>query len=92
VVIIEDPYTPKAIWVHWLVYDITIMDAINDNSIQGTSGMNTSKQQRRNPAERQAERNSYFVTGPWYRRVGRYVFGIVRRMCNERSYAVRKDG
>lgn len=42
--IIEDPDAPSGLWVHWLVWNIPpTMTLINENSVPGTEGLNTSR-------------------------------------------------
>ena len=38
--IVDDPDAPMGIWVHWVVYDIPVVNRIEENSIPGRQGMN----------------------------------------------------
>jgi len=38
--IVDDPDAPMGTWVHWVVYDIPVIDRIKENSIPGKQGIN----------------------------------------------------
>ena len=38
--IVDDPDAPMGTWVHWVVYDIPVVDRIEENSIPGKQGIN----------------------------------------------------
>jgi len=38
--IVDDPDAPVGTWVHWVVFDIPIMDKIDEKSIPGKQGIN----------------------------------------------------
>ncbi|RZN38415.1 MAG: YbhB/YbcL family Raf kinase inhibitor-like protein [Methanophagales archaeon ANME-1-THS] len=38
--IVDDPDAPRGTWVHWVVYDIPVVNRIEEDSIPGTQGMN----------------------------------------------------
>jgi len=40
VLIIDDPDAPHKTWVHWVVYNIPIIEKIEENSVPGLEGMN----------------------------------------------------
>ncbi|MCX5711068.1 MAG: YbhB/YbcL family Raf kinase inhibitor-like protein [Candidatus Omnitrophica bacterium] len=40
-IIMDDPDAPRAIFVHWIVYNIPSVSMINKDSIPGTEGINT---------------------------------------------------
>ena len=40
--IVDDPDAPLKTYVHWVVYDIPVTKRIEENSIPGTEGVNTS--------------------------------------------------
>lgn len=42
VFIIDDPDALSGTWVHWVVFDIPVVNRIEENSIPGTQGMNDS--------------------------------------------------
>lgn len=40
--IMDDPDAPMGTWVHWVVYDIPVINKIEEDSIPGTQGINDS--------------------------------------------------
>ncbi len=36
--IVEDPDAPRGIWVHWVVFDIPVINRIEENSLPGKQG------------------------------------------------------
>ena len=40
--IVDDPDAPMKTWVHWVVYDISPVSHIDENSVPGKQGMNDS--------------------------------------------------
>lgn len=40
VLIVDDPDAPMGTWVHWVVYDMPIVNRIEENSIPGKQGRN----------------------------------------------------
>jgi Raf kinase inhibitor-like YbhB/YbcL family protein len=40
--IVDDPDAPVGIWVHWVVFDIPVINRINENSIPGQQGITSS--------------------------------------------------
>lgn len=38
--IVDDPDAPMGMWVHWVVFDIPIVNSIEENSIPGKQGIN----------------------------------------------------
>jgi Raf kinase inhibitor-like YbhB/YbcL family protein len=40
--ILDDPDAPRGTWVHWVLYDIPLLNRIEKNSIPGTQGINSS--------------------------------------------------
>ena len=38
--IVDDPDAPGKTWVHWVVYDIPVMNEIEENEIPGKQGLN----------------------------------------------------
>ncbi|MEI8176818.1 MAG: YbhB/YbcL family Raf kinase inhibitor-like protein [Candidatus Omnitrophota bacterium] len=43
VLIVDDPDAPRGTWVHWVVYDIVPVSRIDEASVPGTEGMNSSR-------------------------------------------------
>ena len=43
VLIMDDPDAPMGTWIHWVVYDIPIINKIPEHSILGQQGMNSSR-------------------------------------------------
>jgi len=41
--VIEDHDAPAGLWVHWVVWNIPPTNAIKENSVPGTEGLNTNK-------------------------------------------------
>jgi Raf kinase inhibitor-like YbhB/YbcL family protein len=41
--IMDDPDAPMGTWVHWVVFNIPVVDCIKEDSAPGTQGMNTAK-------------------------------------------------
>jgi Raf kinase inhibitor-like YbhB/YbcL family protein len=46
VLIVDDPDAPLKAWVHWVMYDIPIIDRIEEDSAPGTQGVTDYKQMR----------------------------------------------
>jgi Raf kinase inhibitor-like YbhB/YbcL family protein len=42
--IVDDPDAPMGTWVHWVVYNIPLLNRIEENSVPGTQGANTLNQ------------------------------------------------
>lgn len=42
-IIMEDPDAPAGLFIHWVVWNIPPTSAIEENSVLGTQGLNTSK-------------------------------------------------
>ena len=40
VVIIDDPDAPIGTWDHWIVWDIPLIESIEEDSVPGTEGLN----------------------------------------------------
>ena len=40
VLIVDDPDAPRGTWVHWVVWDIPLVERIEENSVPGTEGLN----------------------------------------------------
>lgn len=38
--IIEDPDAPRKTWIHWVVYDMPVINQIREDSVPGTEGVN----------------------------------------------------
>jgi Raf kinase inhibitor-like YbhB/YbcL family protein len=45
VLIVDDPDAPMGTFVHWVVYDIPVVSQIAQDSVPGTQGVNTARQQ-----------------------------------------------
>lgn len=43
--IVDDPDAPMGVWVHWVVYDIPVVERIEENSVPGMQGTNDFKRQ-----------------------------------------------
>ena len=41
VLIMDDPDAPAGTWVHWLVYDVAVMESIAEDSVPGKQGKNS---------------------------------------------------
>ena len=41
VLIVDDPDAPRGTWLHWLVWNIPIVNRINENEIPGVQGLNS---------------------------------------------------
>ncbi|MFA5157397.1 MAG: YbhB/YbcL family Raf kinase inhibitor-like protein [Candidatus Omnitrophota bacterium] len=39
--IVDDPDAPMGTWVHWIVYNIPLLNRIEEDSVPGTQGLNT---------------------------------------------------
>jgi Raf kinase inhibitor-like YbhB/YbcL family protein len=46
VLIVDDPDAPRGTWVHWVLYDIPIIDRIEEDSAPGTQGLTDYKEKR----------------------------------------------
>lgn len=44
--IMDDPDAPRGTWVHWVLYDIPVIDRIEEGSSPGTEGITDYKQER----------------------------------------------
>ena len=41
VLIVDDPDAPAGTWDHWVVWNIPVMERIEENSVQGVEGLNS---------------------------------------------------
>ena len=41
VLIVDDPDAPRGTWLHWLVWNIPIVNRINENEVPGVQGLNS---------------------------------------------------
>jgi Raf kinase inhibitor-like YbhB/YbcL family protein len=39
--IVDDPDAPVGVWVHWVVFDIPVLDRIEEGAVPGKQGLNT---------------------------------------------------
>ena len=46
VLIVDDPDAPRGTWVHWVIYDMPVIDRIEENSAPGTQGITDYKEKR----------------------------------------------
>ncbi len=46
VLIVDDPDAPRGTWVHWVLYDMPVIDRIEENSAPGTQGITDYKEKR----------------------------------------------
>jgi len=46
VLIVDDPDAPRNTWVHWVLYDIPVIDRIEEDSAPGTQGITDYRQKR----------------------------------------------
>lgn len=46
--ILDDPDAPGKVWVHWVVFDIPVVDTIEENTVPGKQGINDFKKKKYN--------------------------------------------
>ncbi len=39
--IVDDPDAPRGTWIHWVVYNMPVLERIEEDSIPGTQGVNS---------------------------------------------------